>query len=147
MRRILMALAAFTLGAAAGCGHDMMGDEQMRTQLDLGREELIRHHQAVLAAPTLDEIQIDVARHERSMADMMDHMGDAMDHMSHCSGGDMMAMHAGMGDMDAEMTAHHANMAGAQTVEDARALCDEHVADMGAMMDSVEAGMPGMDCM
>jgi hypothetical protein len=144
---IVPALAGLLLVGAAGCNDHMDAGDRMRTHLEDAREEVARHHQAVVSAQSLDAVRTDVARHETTMDDIMGGMQGAMEDMSHCSGSGMDGMMAGMDGMQAAMMDHAGEMDAATTMEAAGALCDEHAATMTTMMDSVDAHMGNADCM
>jgi hypothetical protein len=148
--RAFLAVTGLSFALLAGCNGHMDGDEQMSGHLDRARQEVTRHHLVVLSAETLDQVRADVALHEQNMGDIMMDMDGAMDGMmSHCSGktgGQMDGMMDGMEGMHQGMTEHGDAMAGASTMEDAMAMCEQHAAMMQSMMDMVESGMD-CDCM
>lgn len=151
MRQFKFGLAAVGFGislALAGCGIGMMSDvELMRAVVDDGRVETAVHRQAAVAAATLPEMQIEMIRHARVTAGMMNDLADGMDGMAtHCQGSGMGEMRAMHGDLDGEMARHAAAMASLADLGASRAEVERHAEAANVMMGAMDDAMERMTC-
>jgi len=147
----LRATPLLPLVVATACGtgsmHDEDGSAALRRDLSDARVEISRHHEAVIAAPSLAVILDDADRHQGAMDDMMSRMGSTMDAMSHCAGPGMGRMHEQMDVMRGETDAHREALGGASDMPAARAACTAHTDKMNGMIDGMGQSTGNMGCM
>ncbi len=140
------------LSACGGAG-TMMGtvDNQGFAQsMDNARAEEGLHHENIFDAGSMDDIRVEMARHERTMAVTAADMRIRIGHMPAGCGAVATTRDAMLGMMDAidslEST-HQSAIGAAATLDEARAECDRHAAASGRMLDEIQQGWEGMPCM
>lgn len=133
------------------CGEDMhdQSSGSMQNELQAGRTEVDRHHDAVLHAATLAALPIELERHMGRMGNIKTQMNRAMDGMmmSHCEGSGMSRMHDMIGSMSADVQAYQAGMAHAATLEEARSQCSAYTHTMQGLFQNMQITLNGMGCM
>ncbi len=136
---------------------DMMsGDyESMQTTLTSAEAENQHHADACEAAPSMPEMMDELARHEKSMNDIMRRMDEARGYMGdgsmgmgmrHCTGSSFDHMSQSVDDIHSMMSDHLIRIASAESLDAACSECSTHTGSMDGLMQNMMTDLESMAC-
>lgn len=136
-RRIVLALALFALGSSCADAEMADGSAELRADVSGMRAEVDRHHESVLLATSLSEMDPELDRHEAAMGSMMGRTRRHMNEMRHCAGAGMMELAHALNEIELEMSFHRQQLEGAPNLDYAHNACSDYAATMADMFDDM----------
>lgn len=149
IRLLAPSTLALSIVACSGCGGEELSHQidDAQGQIDLLREDVDAHAAAAAAAPDLAALQQAEAPHQELVQGHMDGLGHAIDDMYACDGASdhrvdsMMDVHDTCED---ELDRHREAIAGATSLDAARAEEQHHRTEMMGQLDDLDDMMDDM---